>query len=195
MKNSQAKEMVLVFILTVLSVIVSIAHFIFMSFDLKEVFWIILNIVIAAIFIIFYSLRMQKGVFYTAVALFSFNAIYHLILAPREFVSFGEGDVLESISSLLYVISTGFLFLSYLGSLSSAVLERKRLFNFSIFGLFASAVFSFLQGIIMIFICNSGLKSWDACFPPLSQTLTFVTLAVIYLGDYIKESFKFLKDE
>ena len=44
MKNSQAKEMVLVFILTVLSVIVSIAHFIFMSFDLKEVFWIILNI-------------------------------------------------------------------------------------------------------------------------------------------------------
>lgn len=195
MKNNPAKEMWEVIIMVTIAVLVSVAHFIFMSFAPLEIFWILFNITIAGAFITFYALRMQKFVYYSAIAFFAFNVFYHLVTCPTQFVAFGAGNILLSLSGLMYTISAGFLFGAFVVLLCGAILEKKKIFYLAVFGLYLSATFALIQGIITVFICNAGIKTWDACFPPLSMMVAFLILAIICRGDYIKQYFKFLQEE
>lgn len=193
MKNNPAKEMVLALILCFATLAVVLTHFIFTSFDLNLLLWVILVIVFVGAFTTFYIMKFKEGVFYTFVGMFTINAIFHLITATYAFKTFDASHVLESTCSLFYLICSSTFFLSYLFFLSSTTLEIRRLYKVGVFGLYVSSGIVFVQFIITIFACNEGVYPWGDLFRPLAFAFMFAAHGVIADGEYAKNQFKFLR--
>lgn len=194
MKNNSAREMILALVLCFLTLAIVLTHFIFINFHLKLLLWVILVFVFASAFVTFYIIKFQKGVFYTFVAMFTINAIFHLIMATYAFKTYDSSHVLESTCSLLYLICATTFFLSYLFFLSSTTLEVRKLYKLGVYGLYISSAIAFIQFIITIFACNEGIYPWEDVFRPIAFATMFFLHGIISLGDYIKNQFKFLQN-